>query len=155
MQPLRDVFGELAGIEPVRRLLVGMVTGLDIRYDVGTGDHPLLGRRLPDQDLLIGDRKTSTHELMTAGRPLLLDMGDDATLREAATGWSDRVDIVTATPHDPSVPAANLLVRPDGYIAWAATGDDQRVTLTEALTRWFGAPRVLSRSTTPTTGVRQ
>jgi bifunctional hydroxylase/dehydrase len=145
-QPLRAVFGELVAHEQVRRHLVGMVTGLDIRYDMtGAGSaaadagHPLLGRRLPDQDLLVGQDKTTTHRLLHTGRGLLLDLHDSAHARQLAAGWAAQVDTVTATRPDPAAPAASLLVRPDGYLAWlsptGATGG-----LTDALTRWFGTP---------------
>ncbi|MGW6737653.1 FAD-dependent monooxygenase [Streptomyces sp. NPDC055013] len=136
MEPLRRLFGELVGIEAVRRHLVGLVTGLDIGYDMGEGDHPLLGHRLPDQELLVGDEKSSTYELLTRGRPLLLNLRGGDALTEAAAGWADRVDVVAASRPDPAAPAADLLVRPDGYIAWVGTGGS--AGLAEALQRWFG-----------------
>ncbi|MEU9284416.1 FAD-dependent monooxygenase [Streptomyces sp. NPDC048275] len=138
-QPLRDLFAELVQIEDVRRHLVGLVTGLDITYGA-TGDHPLLGRRLPDQELLAGDEKTTTYELLHAGRPVLLDLHDSAALREAAAGWADRVDIVTASRADATAPASDLLVRPDGYVAWVSA-DGSVEGLTEALGQWFGEAR--------------
>lgn len=141
MQPLRDVFAELVGHEQVQRHLVGMVTGLDIRYDVGPGDDPLLGSRLPDHELLIGEQKTSTYELLHQGRGVLLDLDDDPELRRVGSGWADRVDTVTATRHDPGSPPASLLVRPDGYVAWICTGGSGAAGLTDTLTRWFGTPR--------------
>ncbi|MGV9241694.1 FAD-dependent monooxygenase, partial [Streptomyces nigra] len=139
MQPLRELFGELVGIEAVRRHLVGLVTGLDISYDMGEGGHPLLGRRLPDQDLLVGDEKTTTYALLTRGRPLLLNLRGGEALTKAAAGWADRVDVVTASRPDPEAPSADLLVRPDGYIAWVGT-DGTADGLATALQRWFGAP---------------
>lgn len=139
MQPLRDVFTELVRLDEVQRHLVGMVTGLDITYDVGPGHHPLLGRRLPDQELLIGEEKSTTYELLHKGRGLLLDLHDSPGLREIAARWSDRIDVVTAARHDPAAPAANLLVRPDGYIAWGEAGSSAD-GLADALTRWFGRP---------------
>ncbi|MFJ6853580.1 FAD-dependent monooxygenase [Streptomyces sp. NPDC091271] len=139
-QPLRDLFAELVRIEQVRHHLVGLVTGLDITYGAATGGHPLLGRRLPEQDLLVGDAKTTTYELLHAGRPVLLDLFDDGGLREAAAPWADRVDIVTATRPEAGAPAANLLVRPDGYVAWAS-GAGSAEGLADALGRWFGTPR--------------
>ncbi|WP_369271408.1 FAD-dependent monooxygenase [Streptomyces sp. R11] len=140
MEPLRRLFGELVGIEAVRRHLVGLVTGLDIGYDMGEGGHPLLGHRLPDQELLVGDEKSSTYELLTRGRPLLLNLRGGDALTEAAAGWADRVDVVAASRPDPAAPAADLLVRPDGYIAWVGT-DGSTDGLATALERWFGAPR--------------
>lgn len=139
MQPMRDVFGSLMRLDQVQRQLVGAVTGLDIVYGDGQG-HPLLGRRLSEQDLLVGDRKTTTFDLLQQGRPLVLDMFDNSELRGAAAAWSDRVDTVTAVRPDPNAPVASLLVRPDGYIAWVSL-DGSADGLTDALTRWFGAPR--------------
>ncbi|MEJ8669597.1 FAD-dependent monooxygenase [Streptomyces sp. MS1.AVA.1] len=139
MEPLRRLFGELVGIEAVRRHLVGLVTGLDIGYDMGEGGHPLLGRLLPDQDLLVGDEKSSTYELLTRGRPLLLNLRGGDALTEAAAGWADRVDVVAASRPDPAAPAADLLVRPDGYIAWVGI-DGSTDGLATALERWFGSP---------------
>ncbi|MGX6602135.1 FAD-dependent monooxygenase [Micromonosporaceae bacterium Da 78-11] len=141
-QPLRELFAELVAIDDVKRHLIGMVTGLDIVYDAGPGSHPLAGRRLPDAPLVLGDRATSIHELLSEGRPLLLDLSDDPVLRKFAEGWSDRVSVITATRSDPNSPiAASLLIRPDGYVAWAADYGDPATELTEALTKWFGRPQ--------------
>lgn len=145
VQPLRDVLNELIAYEPVSRHLAGMVSGLEISYNVGRGDHPLLGKRMPRLELVTPDRKTSSTELLHAGRGLLLDLADNATLRARAAGFSDRIDIVTAAPH--GVPAghplegtAAVLVRPDGYVAWAAPGSHHDLPM--ALERWFGEARV-------------
>ena len=140
MQPMLDVFAELVAYPQVQRHLVGMVTGLDIRYDVGPGGHPLLGRRLPKHDLLVGERKTTTYDLLGTGRAVLLDLDDDAELRGIAAAWSDRVDTVTASRHDPTAPPASLLVRPDGYVAWVRADDAGPDELRAALARWFGQP---------------
>ncbi|MDJ0466270.1 FAD-dependent monooxygenase [Streptomyces sp. H27-C3] len=137
-QPLRDLFGELIQLEEVQKHLVGVVTGLDVTYGAAAGDHPLLGRRLPDRDLRVDTDRTTAYELLQAGRPLLLDLGAGPALREAAGPWADRVNIVTADCDD--APAAGLLVRPDGYVAWL-TADGSPAGLTESLTQWFGGPR--------------
>jgi bifunctional hydroxylase/dehydrase len=147
MQPMRDLLGELAEHESVRKHLIGMVTGLDIRYDVGPGDHPLLGRRLPAREL-VGDEesvgKTTTTELLHGARGFVLDLGGRAAVRAAAAPWADRVDVVGARPHPEEADAFDgaeaLLVRPDGYVAWAARAGEGADGLTDALTRWFGAP---------------
>ncbi|HKS44429.1 MAG TPA: FAD-dependent monooxygenase [Amycolatopsis sp.] len=143
VEPLREVMAELMRLDVVGRHLAGMVSGLDLRYDVGDGDHPLLGRRLPDHDLVRDSEKIRAFELLHPGRGVLLDFGDDGGLRTAAAGWADRVDPVTATPYaiDAGSGLADtdaLLVRPDGHVAWAAPGAAGR--LTDALERWFGAP---------------
>jgi bifunctional hydroxylase/dehydrase len=134
--PMRDLFAELMRYEVVSRHLVGMVSGLDIRYPVGPGGHPLLGKRMPNRELTGGPR---TYQLLHTGRGLLLDLTDDAALRQCAAPWADRVDVVTArlstiADDDPHA----VLVRPDGHVAWANPGAGELVD--SALARWFGAP---------------
>jgi bifunctional hydroxylase/dehydrase len=150
-EPLRAVFAELMEFPEVGRHLVGMVSGLDIRYDAGPDDHPLLGRRVPRHDLVSADGKTTTIEPLHGGRGVLLDLADDAALRATADLWSDRIGIVTAQPHDlpgtsPLAGAEAALVRPDGYVAWVGGSGDGWVGghckgLRAALGRWFGEPR--------------
>jgi bifunctional hydroxylase/dehydrase len=144
VQPLRDVMAELIEFKSVSRHLAGIVSGLDIRYDVGWGDHPLLGRRMPHQDLVIGESATSTTQLLHSARGVLLDFAGNSELRHTASGWAGRVDIVTATPLTLGTAGqlANteaILLRPDGYVAWAAPGGGE---LSEALHRWFGFSRL-------------
>jgi bifunctional hydroxylase/dehydrase len=133
---MRDLFAELMRYEVVSRHLAGMVSGLDIRYPVGPGSHPLLGRRMPNRELTGGWR---TYQLLHTARGLLLDLTDDAALRQCAAPWADRVDVVTArlsTVADDDSRA--VLVRPDGHVAWADPGAGELVG--SALARWFGAP---------------
>jgi bifunctional hydroxylase/dehydrase len=141
MEPLRAVFRELIQYQEVSRHLAAMVSGLEIRYDVGGGTHPLLGARIPHLELVGEHIKTSSTRLLHPGRGVLLDLEDNGRLRSRANPWSDRVDIVTAAPHD--LPAdsalagtAAVLVRPDGYVAWAAPGSHH--DLPTALETWFG-----------------
>jgi bifunctional hydroxylase/dehydrase len=146
VQPLRNVMAELMSYPAVQRHLVGMVTGLDIRHDMGPGDHPLLGRRVPHQVLVDDSRpagKTSTIELLHAARGVVLDLADDAEVRAAAAPWADRVDTITAAPHtvrpgDPFDGVDAMLLRPDGYVAWVGTGAAHARGLCDALSRWFG-----------------
>jgi 2-polyprenyl-6-methoxyphenol hydroxylase-like FAD-dependent oxidoreductase len=135
--PLREVFAELVGAhESVRRHLVGMVTGLDIRHEVGEGDHPLLGHRLPDRELVTAGEKTTAFTLLHPGRAVLLDLSGG--LGRVAAGWADRVDTVAVDSFDHDAAAAGLLVRPDGYVAWAVRPGEGPAGLTDALARWFG-----------------
>ncbi|CAL9288634.1 FAD-dependent monooxygenase [Streptomyces sp. SudanB52_2052] len=144
--PLRDTLAELLDGHPeAARRLAAKVSGLDIRYETGGGSHPLLGARMPRLSLLHNGRPTSSSELLRAGRGVLLDLEDNATLRGRAQGWTDRVDIVTASrqgdlPGDePPARTAAVLLRPDGHVAWAAPG--AHCDLPMSLARWFGPAR--------------
>lgn len=144
VQPLRDVLSELIKYEDVSRHLAGMVSGLEIHYDVGGGQHPLLGHRMPDQELVGADFKTRATQLLHSGRGVLLDLADNAVLRRRAAGWADRVDVVTAAPHGLADGSqldgtTAVLVRPDGYVAWAAPGSHDDLPM--SLERWFGPSR--------------
>ncbi len=141
MSPLRELMGELIQYDDVKRHLSGLVSGLDVRYDVGEGTHPLLGRRLPPRTLTGAEGPTTTMELLHAGRGVLIDLADDPALREAAAPWQDRVTTATVRPQDtePVLTATTaLLVRPDGYIAWATDTTADPAALRTALHRWFG-----------------
>jgi bifunctional hydroxylase/dehydrase len=141
MQPLRDVMTELIKLDAVTKHLAGMVTGLDIHYDLGPGDHPLLGNRMPHQDLLTDDGPTSTTALLHPARGVLIDLAGDSRLHESAAAWADRVEIVTARTAERSGALHGtdaVLLRPDGHVAWISPGTDRH--LVSALTQWFGTP---------------
>ncbi|WP_331719173.1 FAD-dependent monooxygenase [Streptomyces sp. NBC_00158] len=144
VQPLRDSLRDLMAYEDVARHLAAMVTGLEITYDVGRGSHPLLGRRMPDLELTGPDGPTSSTELLHPARGVLLDLADNPRLRQRAAAWAERVDTVTARPRGAASGADGLhdttalLIRPDGYVAWAAPGSHHDLPM--ALERWFGAP---------------
>ncbi|MGJ5756572.1 bifunctional hydroxylase/dehydrase [Streptomyces puniciscabiei] len=144
VEPLREVVADLMELPEVRRHLAGMVSGLDIRYDVGPGAHPLLGARIPKRDLHGPSGATTTIAGLSTGRGVLLDLADDPELRRAAEPWADRVDVVTAAPHRlpdgcPLAGTSAVLLRPDGHVAWADPGCGP---LPDALDRWFGASRL-------------
>lgn len=140
----RDIVGELLKMEEPRQRIAGMMSGLDIHYDLGEG-HPLLGRRMPDLDLVTTGGPLRVFTLLHEARPVLLNLGEPGALD--ITPWKDRVQVLDATyagtwklPVLGTVPAPGaVLIRPDGHVAWI--GDATRVGLTDALTRWFGAPR--------------
>jgi 3-(3-hydroxy-phenyl)propionate hydroxylase len=120
-----------------------MMSGLDVRYDLGEG-HPLLGRRMPDLDLATADGPLRVFTLLHDARPLLLHFGGAGGLDVGR--WADRVRTIDAAYDGPwelpaigtvAAPAA-VLVRPDGHVAWV--GDGARVGLADALTTWFGPP---------------
>ena len=133
----------LLKMDEPRRRYAAMMSGLDIRYELGDG-HPLLGRRMPDLDLMTAAGPKRVFSLLHDARPILLTLGepDDLDIRP----WQDRVDPVGARTDGPwQLPAvgavdppAAVLIRPDGYVAWVGNGS--RAGLDDALTRWFGPP---------------
>ncbi|AKN16766.1 hydroxylase [Mycobacterium haemophilum DSM 44634] len=130
---LRLLLGELFTIPDVTKHMAALLAGSDVAYDVGDG-HPLSGRLVPDLTMQDGRR---VDELLRYARPVLLDLAAGG-IADVACGWADRVDTVGAAIADP--PAAAMLIRPDGYIAWAANtfGDAEKSSLRSALERWFG-----------------
>lgn len=140
---LRETIGELLGMDEPRRRFAAMMSGLDIHYDFGEG-HPLLGRRMPDLDLVTETGPLRFFSLLHAARPVLLNLGGSGAFDIAP--WADRVRLVDAKYVGPwELPAlgpvtANtaMLVRPDGYVAWL--GDPTQLGLADALTTWFGPP---------------
>lgn len=136
---LRDLFTELMHMPQVNAYLSGMISGTSIQYATGLPDNGLNGRLAPDLPIKTRAGTTRIAELLHAGRPLLIDLADRADLPAAAGPWASRITVISGASERP--PAEALLVRPDGYTAWSATGtaDDVR-TLTTALHTWFGAP---------------
>ncbi|MBB5782411.1 FAD-dependent monooxygenase [Nonomuraea jabiensis] len=130
---LRLLFAELLGRTENLRLVAALLAGADVRYDMGE-DHPAAptGWFVPSLDLTTGDgQRRRLAELLRDARPLLVDLtGGD--LAATAEPWNEHVRRVTATADDAPAPA--LLIRPDGYVAWAGADPDG---LKAALTRWF------------------
>jgi 3-(3-hydroxy-phenyl)propionate hydroxylase len=143
IEALRDTVSELLGMDEPRRRFAGMMSGLDIHYDLG-GGHALLGRRMPDLDLVTADGPLRVFTLLHGARPVLLNLGEPGGF--GVTPWADRVQSIDAEYGGPwelpvlgavAAPTA-VLVRPDGYVAWV--GDRAQQGLAEALTTWFGPP---------------
>ena len=140
---LRDTMAGLLAMDEPRRRFAGMMSGLDIHYDLGEG-HPLLGRRMPDLDLVTADGPLRVFTLLHGARPVLLNLGEPGGLD--ITPWADRVQLINAEyagiwelPVLGTVTApAAVLIRPDGYVAWV--GDRTHLGLQDALTTWFGPP---------------
>jgi 2-polyprenyl-6-methoxyphenol hydroxylase-like FAD-dependent oxidoreductase len=138
---LRETFSELLGMDEPRKRFAAMLSGLDIHYDLGAG-HPLLGRRMPDLDVMTVAGPLRVFTLLHEARPVLLNF--DAPGALDIVGWADRVRLIDAkysgTWELPALgtvtaPAA-VLIRPDGYVAWV--GGPTQSGLADALTSWFG-----------------
>jgi 2-polyprenyl-6-methoxyphenol hydroxylase-like FAD-dependent oxidoreductase len=143
IQVVVDVVSELARMDEPRKRLAGMISGLDIHYDLGEG-HPLLGRRMPDLDLVTADGTLRVFTLLHDARPVLLNLGQPGGFD--ITPWAERVQLIDAeyvglwelpVLGAVSAPTA-VLIRPDGYIAWV--GESADPGLPDALTTWFGPP---------------
>jgi 3-(3-hydroxy-phenyl)propionate hydroxylase len=146
---VRDIVGDLLKMEEPRKRIAAEMAGLDIHYDLGKG-HPLLGRRMPDLDLLTASGPLQVFALLHKGRPALLNLGEPGGFDIAP--WADRVQLVDAKYGGTwELPALGVVtaptavaIRPDGYVAWV--GDLIQVGLAEALTAWFGPPSAAQRS---------
>jgi hypothetical protein len=143
IEALRDTVSELLSMDEPRKKFAAMMSGLDIHYDLGAG-HPLLGRRMPDLDLVTATGPLRVFTLLHDARPVLLNLGAPGGFD--ITPWADRVQLVDAkyggTWELPALgvvtaPTA-VLIRPDGYVAWV--GDLTQLGLADALTTWFGPP---------------
>jgi 2-polyprenyl-6-methoxyphenol hydroxylase-like FAD-dependent oxidoreductase len=138
---LHGTMSELLGMDEPRKHIAGMMSGLDIHYDLGDG-HPLLGRRMPDLDLVTTNGPLRVFTLLHDARSVLINLGEPRSIDIAP--WADRVQLVDAAYHGSwelpvigavTAPSA-VLIRPDGYVAWV--GDGTRAGLVDALTSWFG-----------------
>jgi 2-polyprenyl-6-methoxyphenol hydroxylase-like FAD-dependent oxidoreductase len=138
---LRDTMSELLGMDEPRRRFAAMMSGLNIHYDLGEG-HPLLGRRMPDLDLVTDNGPLRVFTLLHDARPVLLNLGEPGGFD--ITPWADRVQLIDAKydgvwelPALGAVTAPTaVLIRPDGHVAWV--GDRHSLGLPDALTTWFG-----------------
>ena len=141
-QALRDIMNDLLGMDEPRRRIAGMLSGLDIHYDLGDG-HPLLGRRMPDLDLVTADGATRVFTLLHDAHAVLLNLGEPWGFD--ISPWADRVLAIDAEYGGdwelpvlgPVAAPAAVLIRPDGHVAWVGDGTD--TGLRDALTTWFGS----------------
>ncbi len=143
-EALSETIAEVTVMDEPRKHLGALASGLGVRYDLGEG-HPLLGRRVPDLDIVTAEGPTTVFALMHQARPVLLNLGGAGAFDLA--GWADRIDLVDARCDAPwGLPAIGevdsptaLLIRPDGHVAWVGDRDDD--ALIDALTTWFGPAR--------------
>lgn len=130
MDAVRETLAELLRMDGPRKQYAAMMSGLDVHYDLGNGP-PLLGRRMPDLDLVTADGPRRVFHLLHDARPVLLNLGEPGTLD--ITPWVDRVRRVVARyTGEWELPALDavtapvaVLIRPDGHAAWIGEGTDQ------------------------------
>jgi 3-(3-hydroxy-phenyl)propionate hydroxylase len=146
----RDIVGELLTMDAPRKHVAGTMSGLDIRYELGEG-HPLIGRRMPDLDVVTADGARRVFSFLHTARPILMNFGAPIDIAP----WPDRVQFVEAKHDGPwNLPVIGIvaapdavLIRPDGYVAWAGVGTTHG--LENALTKWFGESPSRSASRYP------
>mgnify|MGYP002401168451 CR=1 FL=1 len=144
IEALRGTMSELLSMDEPRRRFAAMMSGLDIHYGLGEG-HPLLGRRMPDLDLVTANGPLRLFTLLHEAQPVLLNLAEPGGFDIAP--WGDRVQVINAKYGGvcelPALGAvtdpAAVLIRPDGYVAWV--GDLTQMGLADALTTWFGPPQ--------------
>jgi 3-(3-hydroxy-phenyl)propionate hydroxylase len=143
IKALRDTMSELLSMEEPRKRVAAMMSGLDIHYELGDG-HPLLGRRMPDLDLVTSGGTVRVFTLLHRAHAVLLNLGKPWGFD--ISPWAHRVLAIDAkyagnwelpVLGQVAAPAA-VLIRPDGYVAWVGEGTD--AGLRDALTTWFGSP---------------
>jgi len=138
---LGDIIAELVVMDEPRKRLAAEMSGLAIHYDLGDG-HPLLGRRMPDLEVVTAGGPVRVFTLLHSARPVVINFGEPGSID--VRSWAGRVQSIDAKYDGPwelpeigavSAPTT-VLIRPDGYVAWV--GDGGQSGLVEALTRWFG-----------------
>jgi 2-polyprenyl-6-methoxyphenol hydroxylase-like FAD-dependent oxidoreductase len=135
---LRELFAELLEDPGTVRRISDLLSGNDNRYDMGSDAHPLAGRWVPDFAVAVGGVSRRVAELARTGRPLLIDFTENACVAAATVDVAERITVAVGHPIG-DVPATALLVRPDGYVAWASSATEPDVDdLRGVLHKWFG-----------------
>jgi 2-polyprenyl-6-methoxyphenol hydroxylase-like FAD-dependent oxidoreductase len=120
---------------PGATYVLKQISGIGRHYDL-PGDHPLIGRPAPD---ILLDDGTRLAEHSRRGRAILLGWAGQTGLSELVADWGDRVAVMTSSATDGHQGPSAALVRPDGYVAWAADGDLDLDAVEAALTTWTGS----------------
>jgi len=141
---LRELFAELLTDSNTVRRISDLQSGADNRYVMGDPDvepHPLVGRWVPDFSVSSDGGKQRIAELARDGRPLLIDLTESGSVAAAFTDAGGHLTVAAGRPVG-EIAATALLVRPDGYLAWASSQTrpdlDELSALRDALKHWFG-----------------
>jgi 2-polyprenyl-6-methoxyphenol hydroxylase-like FAD-dependent oxidoreductase len=147
---LRELVSEFLQFAEPQRHLGEMISGSDVRYDMsgpqsaqrpgqaGYRPHELRGRLAPDLRLETADGRTSVAQLMRAARAVVLDFGSDDRVGAAAANSGRHVPVMKVKALGGAAPADAVLIRPDGWVAWASGphAADPAAGLAEALSTW-------------------
>src|SRR3984957_16561930 len=136
---LRGLFSEFLEDPNNAKRLSDLLSGNDNRYDLGADAHPLAGRWVPDFAVRNGETTRRVAELARSGRPLLIDLTEGAVVVAVTSDVAERITVAAGSPETGDVSATALLVRPDGYVAWASSAPQPEVDeLRRVLRDWFG-----------------
>jgi hypothetical protein len=134
---LTDVLRDLLATRDGATYFAERIWGVNLRYDLGD-THPLVGRSCPDFEI-DGIR---TGAMLRDGSGVLLDF--DRSLSSLAGRWGDRVTYVAGAAKD-RLGLSAVLVRPDGFVAYASDATPDPEAVTRAAARWFMLHRVIVR----------
>ncbi len=138
---LRELFSELVTDPNIVRRLSDLLSGAENRYPTGPDAHPLVGHWVPDFGVLTADGSRRIAELARDGRPLLVDLTESGAVAGAFAEIADEITVAAGQPVG-EIAATAVLVRPDGYVAWASSAGtpdaDEVRELRGVLAQWFG-----------------
>ena len=143
---LRELFSELVTDPGVVRRLADFVSGAENRYTDGALDapaHPLVGRWVPDFAVANAGGSRCIAELARDGRPLLVDLTEGGVVAVSVADVADQLTVSVGRPVG-DVAGTALLVRPDGYLAWATSAAPDCEEPRGVLARWFGIRAAIS-----------
>jgi len=116
---VRELFAELLTDANNIGRISDLLSGADNHYTWGADAHPLVGRWVPNFAVASAQKTQRVAELARDGRPLLVDLTEGGALAASVTDIADQLTIAVGRPVG-EVPATAVLVRPDGYVAWAS-----------------------------------
>ena len=130
---LHAIMRDLIDTPDCATYIAGRLWGITTYYDLG-GDHALVGHSVPNFELEDG---AGVGELMHDGRGIVLDFEGDASLKTLATEYGDRLKYVSARAKD-QLGLSAVLIRPDGFVAWASNSEPKQQSIRHAAALWFG-----------------
>ncbi|MGO9925544.1 MAG: FAD-dependent monooxygenase [Mycobacterium sp.] len=138
---LRELFSELLTDPDNVRRIGDLLSGADNHYTLGADTHPLVGRWVPDFGVASTGGTQRIAELARDGRPVLVDLTENGAVAATVTNIADQLTLAAGRPVG-EIAATAVLVRPDGYVAWASSqarpDPNELRELRGVLTRWFG-----------------
>jgi len=134
-QAMQAIVKELIDTRDGASFFAHKIAGIWLRYPL-PGNHELIGRSAPDFEF---EDETRLGTLLHGGKAVLLDLVGNDELAHVCDGWKGRVEYVRRAAKS-ALGLSAVLVRPDGFVAWAAEGDPDTKETRVVMNRWFGEP---------------